>query len=69
VRYQELWQRLVRLGFRLDPHGTRHDFWVSRDESHKAFIPRHRGEIPSATLVSILRELGVNLNDLQGRDR
>jgi hypothetical protein len=67
VRYQELRRRLVRLGFHLDHHGKRHDFWVSADESVKSSIPRHRGEIPPGTVASILRDPGLTLDDLQGQ--
>jgi len=69
VNYQELKRRLNRLGFHLERQGTRHEYWESDDGSLKTLIPRHRGEVPTGTLASILRDLDLTQDDIQGRGR
>ena len=67
MTYRELRGKLRRLGFEFIRHGGRHDIWGIRGTKTWTPVPRHRGEVPPGTLASILRELDLRREDLEGR--
>lgn len=40
-------------------HGKRHDIWGSRKTGKQFPVPRHKDEIKSGTLKSILEDAGI----------
>ncbi|MFB3092350.1 MAG: type II toxin-antitoxin system HicA family toxin [Dehalococcoidia bacterium] len=67
MTYGELKRTLRRLGFIPLTHGKNHDYWGTHNASLRTLIPRHRGEVPTGTLHSILRSLNLTLDDLRKR--
>ncbi|MSQ07278.1 MAG: type II toxin-antitoxin system HicA family toxin [Dehalococcoidia bacterium] len=65
MTYGELKRRLRRVGIALVREGGSHEVWQNPANGRRTQIPRHRGEVPTGTLRSILRQLGVGLEDLQ----
>ena len=57
---QELIKLLKRNGCRLDYHGKRHDMWYSRKTDKVFPVPRHKTEIATGTLKSILKDAGID---------
>ena len=57
---QELIKLLKRNGCRLDYHGKRHDMWYSRKTDKVFPVPRHKTEIATGTLKSILKDSGID---------
>ncbi|MBM3926524.1 MAG: toxin HicA [SAR202 cluster bacterium] len=44
--------------------GKRHEVWGIPGSNRETLIARHRGEVPTGTLRSILRDLGLTQEDL-----
>jgi predicted RNA binding protein YcfA (HicA-like mRNA interferase family) len=68
VRYSELTRKLRRLGieFRRQARGSHEVWWDPRRELY-TLIPYHRSrEIKKKTLATILKDLGLKEEDLQG---
>ena len=64
MTYGELKRRLRRVGVRFLKQAKGHEVWVNPGNGRRTLIGRHRGEVPSGTLHSILRQLGLGLEDL-----
>ena len=68
MRYSELTRKLRRLGieFRRQARGS-HEIWWDPPRKLYTIIPNHPGkEISKGTLASILRDLGLKEEDLEG---
>lgn len=64
MTYGELKRKLRRMGAQFSRQGKRHEYWERPGTTLTTQIPRHRGEVPSGTLRSILRELGYSPEDV-----
>ncbi len=67
MKHRELTGKLRRLGceFRRQGKGS-HEIWWNPKTGGYAAIPLHKGkDIPTKTLHKILRDLGVNLEELR----
>ncbi len=68
MRYGELTRKLRRLGieFRRQARGS-HEIWWDPKRKLYTLIPNHPGhDIKKGTLASILRDLGLTEEDLEG---
>ena len=67
MTYGELTRRLRRMGMRYVRHGRgSHELWVNPNNRSVALIPNHGSrEIPTGTLRSVLRQLGLTEDDLR----
>lgn len=65
MTYGELKRKLRRLGARLQDQGKRHEVWERPGTDYASRVPRHRGEVPTGTLHTILHELGFTREDLE----
>lgn len=66
MRYSELRRKLRRLGCEpLRQAGGSHEIWWRPGTELRTVVPNHAArEIPTGTLRSILRDLGLTLDDL-----
>ncbi|NPV09249.1 MAG: type II toxin-antitoxin system HicA family toxin [Anaerolineae bacterium] len=68
MRYGELAKRLRRLGCEfVRQAGGSHEIWRNPSTGGISVVPHHTREIAPRTLSTILRQLGLTLEDLQGR--
>jgi predicted RNA binding protein YcfA (HicA-like mRNA interferase family) len=69
MTYAELVRHLRRRGIEFDRQASgSHEIWLNPANGRSATIPHHEGrEIPTKTLASILRDLGLTLDDLRRR--
>lgn len=56
---QELLKLLKKYGIQLEEHGARHDIYYSPITGKSFPVPRHKAEIPTGTLNSILKDAGL----------
>lgn len=56
---QELIKLLKKNGCKLDYHGKRHDMWYSKKTGKVFPVPRHKTEVATGTLKSILKDAGI----------
>ncbi len=65
LSYQEVVQRLSRLGFRFYRQGKgSHELWVRDADGRVIPIPHYRGKnIRKGTLRAIIREAGVTVSE------
>ena len=68
MRYAELVRKLRRLGVEFYRQGKgAHEVWWDPGTGRRATIPNHPGqEFRKKTLASILRDLGLKQEDLEG---
>lgn len=59
MKTAELLKLLKKNGCYLVRHGKRHDIWASSITEKQFSIPRHKDEVKSGTLESILKEAGI----------
>ena len=65
MTYAELSRKLRALGCVLKRHGKgSHEIWQNSAVSRSAVIPNHPGDIPTGTLRAILKQLGIQREDL-----
>lgn len=57
MKNSELIKRLRDAGCVLSRRGSGHDKWVNPKTGIFDFVPRHRGEVPTGTAQSILKNL------------
>jgi len=69
MTYAELTRRLRVLGVEFArPAGGSHELWWHPASGRTTIIPHHAGrEIRRGTLAKILKDLGVNMQDLERR--
>jgi predicted RNA binding protein YcfA (HicA-like mRNA interferase family) len=59
MKYGELWKLLRKHGWKLE-EGTNHEVAVDpKNPKHKVRIPRHKKELKTKTLESILKDTGL----------
>lgn len=65
LSYQEVIQRLRKLGFRFYRHGKgSHELWVRNTDGRVVPVPHHRGKnIRKGTGRTIIREVGVSVDE------
>lgn len=56
---------LEKLGFRQDHATGSHFIFYNLKSGKRAVVPRHRKDLPSGTLLSILREVGMMTDDFK----
>jgi predicted RNA binding protein YcfA (HicA-like mRNA interferase family) len=63
LNYQEVTNRLRRLGFRFYRHGKgSHELWARNSDGRVVPVPRYRGKkIRKGTVRAIIREAGVSV--------
>ena len=65
MTHAELSRKLRALGCVLKRQGKgSHEIWHSPMVNRSAVIPNHPGDIPPATLRAILKQLGIQREDL-----
>lgn len=68
MRYNELIKKLTQLGCEFERQaGGSHEVWRNPETGGVTVIPHHTREISKKTLSKILRQLGLELEDLYGR--
>ncbi|MCI0697597.1 type II toxin-antitoxin system HicA family toxin [candidate division KSB1 bacterium] len=65
LSYQEVIQRLRKLGFHFYRHGKgSHELWVRDTDGRVVPVPHHRGKnIRKGTVRTIIREVGVSVDE------
>ncbi len=68
LSYQEVTQRLSRLGFRFYRQGKgSHELWVRDSDGRVVPVPHYRGKkIRKGTVRAIIREAGVSVAEFMG---
>ncbi len=61
MKSSELLKLLKKNGCYLVRHGNRHDIWFSPVTDQKFPVPRHKDEIKTGTLKSILEDAGIKI--------
>lgn len=56
---------LNQLGFRLDHTTGSHFIFYNSATKKRAVVPYHKKDLPRGTLLSILKEAGINKEDLK----
>ena len=56
---------LERRGFILDRVKGSHHIYLYPDNGQRAVVPFHRRDLPQGTLLSILKQAGVNRDELE----
>ena len=65
MTYAELSRRLRALGCVLKRPGKgSHEIWHNPTVNRSAVIPNHSGDLPAGTLRAILKQLGIQRDDL-----
>lgn len=59
MKTQELLKLLKKNGCYIHRNGKKHDIWYSEITNREFPVPRHKAEIPTGTLNSILRDAGI----------
>lgn len=59
MKTTELLKILKKNGCCLIRHGSNHDIWFSPISNKQFAVPRHKDEIKTGTLKSILKEAGI----------
>jgi len=68
VTYAELSRKLRALGCVLKRQGKgSHEIWHNPSINSSAVIPNHAGDIPAGTLRAILKQLGIQREDIESR--
>ena len=68
MTYADLSQKLCSLGCVLKRQGKgSHEIWHNPLVNRSAVIPNHAGDIPAGTLRAILKQLGIQREDLESR--
>ena len=55
---------LLQKGFVLDRSKGSHQIWLHPDSRKRAIVPMHNKDIPKGTLYSILKQAGINKEEL-----
>jgi len=61
---KKLIQILEQLGFQLDHTTGSHFVFYHSQTKRRAAVPFHRKDLPKGTLMTILREAGINREEL-----
>lgn len=59
MKTQELIKILKKNKCFIERNGSRHDIWHSEKTGKDFPVPRHKAEVPTGTLKSILRDAGI----------
>ncbi len=65
ISSKKLVKFLEKLGFRLDHATGRHFIFYSLKTKKRAVVPSHQKDLLKGTLLSILREAGINRKDFE----
>ena len=57
-------QILIRNGFVLDRVKGSHHIYLNPDSKRRAVVPMHKKDLPGGTLLSILKQPGIDKNIL-----
>lgn len=60
MKTKELLKVLKKHGCYLYRNGKKHDIWYSPATDRQFPIPRHKKEVPTGTLISILDDAGIS---------
>ncbi len=64
LRYDEIIKRLRKFGFRFYRHGKgSHELWVRDSDGRVIPVPRHSKPVRTGTLRSIVREIGITVEE------
>jgi predicted RNA binding protein YcfA (HicA-like mRNA interferase family) len=61
---KEIVKILKQKGFVLDRSRGSHQIWLHPVSRKRAIIPMHNKDLPSGTLYSILKQAGINKDEL-----
>jgi predicted RNA binding protein YcfA (HicA-like mRNA interferase family) len=61
---KELIRILLRDGFVLDRVKGSHHIYLNPDTKRRAVVPMHKKDLPGGTLLSILKQAGIDKNSL-----
>jgi predicted RNA binding protein YcfA (HicA-like mRNA interferase family) len=67
-RYREIVKRLRQLGFEFDRQAAgSHEIWFNPNTRRYTTIPNHPGDMPEGTLMTILKQAGVEPEAFLGK--
>ena len=61
---KDLVRILQQKGFLLDRSSGSHQIWLHPVSRKRAIVPMHSKDLPSGTLYAILKQSGIDKNDL-----
>lgn len=61
---KDLVRILKKKGFILDRSRGSHQIWLHPVTRKRAVVPMHKKDLPAGTLYSILKQAGINKDDL-----
>ncbi len=61
---KDLIRILAQRGFMLDRSRGSHQVWLHPESRKRVVVPMHKKDIPSGTLYSILKQAGIDKEDL-----
>ena len=61
---KEIIRILEKKGFVLDRSGDSHHIFILPDGSKRVIVPLHKKDLPKGTLHSILKQAGIEKNEL-----
>ncbi|MHC1731060.1 MAG: type II toxin-antitoxin system HicA family toxin [Bacteroidales bacterium] len=61
---KDLVRILKKKGFVLDRSRGSHQIWLHPVSRKRAVVPMHKKDLPAGTLYSILKQAGINKDDL-----
>lgn len=65
--YRQVIRKLRRLGFEFDRQARgSHEIWWNPATRHRTTVPNHPGDLPEGTLVAILKQARVPVEDFLG---
>lgn len=64
VTSKDLVRLLQQKGFLLDRSSGSHQIWLQPVTRKRAIVPMHSKDLPSGTLYAILKQAGIDKNEL-----
>jgi len=61
---KELARILSKNGFNLDRVKGSHQVWLNKKDGKRVVVPMHKKDLPIGTLHAILRQAGIDKNEL-----
>ena len=62
--YRKVTRKLRRLGFVFDRQARgSHEIWWNPTTQNRTTIPNHQGDLPEGTLMAILQQAGVSVEE------
>ena len=64
VTAKDIIKLLVKRGFLLDRTSGSHQIWLHPFSRKRAIIPMHNKDLPTGTLYTILKQAGINKDEI-----